>query len=265
LVEGGNGCVELGEGGSERSVGGGGGAHAGGHQQRKQLFLVSGWVDVQFEFHWMDLGALLIGGEDAGLGSGNGEGSGEVGIVGVQNVKATRGRWIVGIGGDPFGAGCAFVALGPHPAEFGRKAEGEIGGVEAVEFEEDDGGCFRGASAGGGWRKHHLSDGEGGVGIGDDGAVGAYLNGGGLLIDVDRDAVTFDVGFDREVGKKFDRKDPGFEDAVLLANEDAALTGDGEGLERLGVGVDCGAFMIEGHGSDGGEDWRGRPGWFSFG
>src|ERR1700691_5156983 len=88
----------------------------------------------------MDLRTLLVGREDAGCCAGDGEGAGEVGVVGVQHVKATCRRWVVRIGRDPFGAGGAFVALGPHPAELGSEAEGEVGGVEAVEFEKNDWG-----------------------------------------------------------------------------------------------------------------------------
>ena len=52
---------------------------------------------------------------------------------------------------------------------------------------------------------------------------------------------------------------PGFEDAVLLADEDAAFAGDGEGLVRLGMGLDHGAGGVEG---DGGRGLKtGAAGW----
>lgn len=213
--------------------------------------MVAGGVDVEFELDGVDLRALLIRGEDAGRCAWDGEGSGKVGVVGMEDVEATRRGWIVRIGRYPFGAGCAFVAFGPHPAEFGSEAEGEIGGMEAVELEEDDWAGFCGAGAGSGRREHDLADGEGGVGVGDDGAVGADFNGGGLLVDVDGDAVALDVGFNCEVGEELDGDDPGFEDSVLLADEDAALTGHGEGFQGLGVGVDDGTGNVESDGGDG--------------
>ena len=43
--------------------------------------------------------------------------------------------------------------------------------------------------------------------------------------------VAFDVGFDGEVREELDGQDPGFEGAVLLADEDAVFAGDGEGFE----------------------------------
>jgi hypothetical protein len=83
------------------------------------------------------------------------------------------------------------------------------------------------------------------VGVGNYGAIGADFDGGGLLVDVDGDAVAFDVGFDCEVGEDLDGENPGFEGAVLLADDDAVLAGDGEGLERLCVGADHGAGVVE--------------------
>ncbi len=68
---------------------------------------------------------------------------------------------------------------------------------------------------------------------------------GRLLVDVDGNGVALDVGLDGEVAEDFDGQDPGLECAVLLAEEDAALAGDGEGLESFGVGLDDGAGGVE--------------------
>jgi hypothetical protein len=91
------------------------------------------------------------------------------------------------------------------------------------------------------------------VGVGDDGAIGADLDGGGLLIDVDGYAVALDVGFDCEVGEELDGENPGLEGAVLLTNEEAALAGDGEGFGGTGGGAEDGAGGVKGEGGDGGE------------
>ena len=50
--------------------------------------MIAGGVDVQLEFDGMDLGAFLVGSEDAGLCAGDGDGAGEVRIVRVQDVKS---------------------------------------------------------------------------------------------------------------------------------------------------------------------------------
>jgi hypothetical protein len=83
------------------------------------------------------------------------------------------------------------------------------------------------------------------MGVGDYRAVRADLDGGGLLVDVDGDAVACDVGLNGEVGEKLYGKDPGFKSAVLLADEDTALACDREGLEGLGVGADDRAGGVE--------------------
>src|SRR6202034_2207245 len=105
-------------------------------------------------------------------------------------------------------------------------------------------------------REHDLADGEGGVVVGDHGAIGMDFDFRGLLIDVDGNAVACDVGLDCEMRKELDGEDPGFEGAVLLTDEDAALTGYGKGLEGLGMGADDGAGVIEGDGCEGREHGR---------
>ena len=87
--------------------------------------------------------------------------------------------------------------------------------------------------------------------VGDDGAVGADFDRGRLRVDVDGDAVALDVGFDGEVGEDFDGKNPGLEDAVLLAEEDAVFAGDGEGLFGFSVRGEDGAGGFEGDGIEG--------------
>ena len=72
-----------------------------GHQQRKKLAVIAGRVDVEFELDGMDLGALLVGREDAGARAGNGDGGGEVGIVGVEDVEAARALIGIGSGARP--------------------------------------------------------------------------------------------------------------------------------------------------------------------
>ena len=59
---------------------------------------------MEFELYGMELGALLVGREDAGCRARDREGSGEVGVVSVEDIKASCCRRIVGIGRDPFGA-----------------------------------------------------------------------------------------------------------------------------------------------------------------
>jgi hypothetical protein len=96
-------------------------------------------IDVQLEFDGMDLRAFLVGSEDAGLCAGNGDGAGEVGIVRVQDV-VIRPSLLVAAGPVTHSAlGNAFIALRPHPAQFGGETEGEVGGVQAIEFEQHDG------------------------------------------------------------------------------------------------------------------------------
>ena len=83
------------------------------------------------------------------------------------------------------------------------------------------------------------------MGVGDDGAVGADFDRGRLRIDVDGNAVAFDVGFDGEVGEDFNGKNPGLEDSVLLTEEDALFAGHREGFGRLGISAEDGVGGIE--------------------
>ena len=71
--------------------------------------------------------------------------------------------------------------------------------MEAIELVEDEGaGCRLRRVVG---REHDLPDREGCVGVGEDGAIWTDLDGSGLLIDVDGDAVAFDVRLEGEGGK----------------------------------------------------------------
>ena len=47
---------------------------------------------MEVELEGVDLGTLLVGGEDAGGGGGDGDGSDEVGVVEVEKIKVLRGR-----------------------------------------------------------------------------------------------------------------------------------------------------------------------------
>ncbi len=84
----GNGSVEVFEAEGECGAGGRGGVSTHGHEERKEAAVVAGGVDVEAELDGMDLRTFLIGSEDAGLGAGNGDGGGEVGVVGVEDVEA---------------------------------------------------------------------------------------------------------------------------------------------------------------------------------
>jgi hypothetical protein len=195
-------------------------------------------IDMQLQLDGIVLGTLLVGSEDARLCAGNGKGAGEVRVVSVQDVEAAPGCF----GGNPLGAGDAFIALRPHPAQLRGKAEGEVGGMKAVKLEQDE-GAGTGSDVVG--RKHDLVDGEGGVGIGDDGAVRTDFDFGRLLVDIDGNRVTLDVSLDRQVREQLYREHPGFKGPVLLAEQDAALAGHGEWLEQFGVRPDQGTGVVE--------------------
>ena len=94
-----------------------------------------------------------------------------------------------------------------------------------------------GVRAGG---KHDLANGEADVAVGDDGAIGADFDFCGLLIHIDGDGVALDLGLDGHVREELYGERPGFEDAVLLTENDGALAGNGEGLLSFGVGADTG-------------------------
>ena len=98
------------------------------------------------------------------------------------------------------------------------------------------------------------------MGVGDGGAVGPDLDGGGLAVDVDRDGVPIDFGLDGEVREELDGQHPGLEGAVLLADQHAALAGDGEGLVGLYLGLDDRTGGVEGYGRNGGEGRAGGLG-----
>ena len=115
--------------------------------------------------------------------------------------------------------------------------------MQAIEFEEHHRPCSGLCLIG---REHDLPDGEADVAIGDDRAVRTHFNLGGLLVHVDGNGVALDVGFDGEVREQLHRKNPGFEGAVLLAEHDSALAGDGEGLLSFGVRANHGASAVEG-------------------
>ena len=257
MVEGRNRYGQLLEGGGEVAGVGCGAVSANGHEQRVEFSLIPDGVDVEFELDGINLGALLVGSEDAGARAGNGDGGGEAGVVGMEDIKAARSLGGVGAGRDPFDAGDAFIALRPHPAQLGSEAEGEFGGMKAVELEKDNGaGAGRSVCR----REHDLADGKGDVGVGDDGAVGPDFDLCGLLVDVDGHGVVLNLGLDGEVAEDLCGQDPGLECAVLLAEENAALAGYGEGLEGFGVGLDDGARGVEGDGEQGIENRRGGLG-----
>ena len=75
-------------------------------------------------------------------------------------------------------------------------------------------------------------------------------------VDVDGDGVVLDVGLNGQVGEDLDRQHPRFEGSVLLAEEDAVLAGDGEGLERFRMGADDRAGVVERDRSEGSEGGR---------
>src|SRR3974390_2632412 len=88
LVRGGDAGVELRERGAESGMGCRGSVGADGHEQREETAAVACGIDVQPELGGMGLRALLVGLEDAGPGAWNGDGAGEVGVVGAEDVKA---------------------------------------------------------------------------------------------------------------------------------------------------------------------------------
>ena len=79
-------------------------------------------------------------------------------------------------------------------------------------------------------RKHDLAHREADVRVRNDGAVRANLDLRCLAVHLDRDRVALDVGLDGEVRQQLDGQQPRFESAVLLADKNAALAGNGEGL-----------------------------------
>ena len=161
-------------------------------------------IDVELQFDGMDLGALLVGSENAGSRAGNRDGRGESRgsrRAGRRSRSSPpwNGFFSVCEAANPLGPGMTpSLRMGHMNSRFGSEAEGEVGGMEAVELEEDHGTGAGGAAFG---RKHDLANREGNVRIGDDGAVGVDFNLGGLLVDVDGNRVAFDVGLDGEVGE----------------------------------------------------------------
>jgi hypothetical protein len=149
---------------------------------------------------------------------------------------------------DPRRVWDAFVAFGPHPAEFGGKAEGKVAGVEAVELEQDD---RAGARAGLIGREHDLAEGEAHMRVSDDGAFGVYIHLGSQFIHVDGDTIALDLHFNGEVGEELDGEHPRFKGAVLLAEENAPLARDGKWLDGLGMGPDDGTGVVKPEGRDG--------------
>jgi hypothetical protein len=106
-----------------------------------------------------------------------------------------------------------------------REAEGESHGADGFDLKENDDTGALGSLAGG---KHDLADGEVGVGVGEDGDVGMDLDPRGVLIDVNGDGIILHFGGDAEVAADFPGEDPGFEAAVLMAEESAVGADNGK-------------------------------------
>ena len=257
LIGGGDAGVELLKGGAEIGGIGGGAVGGHGHEQRVEPPVVADRVDVQLELDRMDLRAFLVGCQNAGARAGHGDGRGEVGIIRVQHVEAAGLVIRIGSGSDPFGAGNAFVAFRPHPAQFGGEAQGEVRGVKAVKFKQNH---RAGSRRRVGRRKHDLPHCERNMGVGEDGAVGMHLDLCGLLVDVDGNGVPLDVRLDGQVAQDLDGEDPRFECTVLLPHEDAAFACHREGLLRFRVGADDRAGGVKRNGRDGTEVRRRRLG-----
>ena len=68
------------------------------------------------------------------------------------------------------------------------------------------------------------------MGVGDGSVVGEDVDLGGGGVEFDGDGVAVDLGADGEVAEELDGQDPCLEGAFLLADEDPAGAGDGEGL-----------------------------------
>ena len=197
---------------------------------------------MQLQLHRMDLRLFLVGREDAGLRAGNGDCAGQVGIIGVKNIKRTFRI--------PLHAGHAIIALRPHPFQIRRKAQSEIRGTQAVKFEQHHRSRARRRVTG---RKHDLAHREPDMRIRNDGAVGADFDLRGLPVHVDGHVVAFDVGFDGQVREQLDGQQPSFEGAVLSSGQHTAFARYGKGLLRFGVGTNHRAGIIErkrGNGSE---------------
>ena len=116
--------------------------------------------------------------------------------------------------------------------------------MQAVEFEQNNrAGVGMSGVAGHGalWREHDLPDGEARVAVGDCGAVGANFDGSGEAVHIDSCGVAFDLRFNGEMREQLDGRDPGFERTTLPADKEAALTGHGKGLCRVGGSAQDGA------------------------
>ena len=227
LIGGGDGGVELRKSRAKGGVGGSRRSGSHGHQQREEPATVTSRVDVQLQLDGMHLGPLLIGGQDAGLCAGDGDRAAQIRIVAVEDViTACR---------DPLRTRNALVALGPHPAQLRGKAEGELGGAQAVELKEHDRSSSLWSLIG---RKHDLTHGKADMRVREDGSVGPDLDFGSLAVDVNGDSVAFNFRLDGEVRKQLDGEEPSLERAVLLAEEDTALAGHGERLLDLGMRPD---------------------------
>src|SRR5271170_2197489 len=101
--------------------------------------------------------------------------------------------------------------------------------------------------------------------VGDGGMVGADFDVGCLGIDGNGHCVALNVGFDGETTQELYGEYPGFELAVLRADEDAAWTGYGERLrgldgtrdDEIGLGEIEGRYWIERLGESGCRDESG--------
>ena len=144
-----NSGVELGERLFKSAGVGGGGGGAYRHQQRKKPAFVADWVNVQLQFSGIEFGPLLVRRQNAGLRAGNRHRRGQVGIVGMQHVKSAPR--------DPLRVGNAVVSFRPHPAQLRGKAKSEVGGMQAIKFEQHHRPRARPAPVG---RKHDLAHGK---------------------------------------------------------------------------------------------------------
>ena len=253
LVERGNLPVQIRERTGERRCGRGRRRSSHSQEQGKELAAASPGVDMQVEFERMHLRALLVGSHDPSGRAGDRDRSGESVGVGVERVEAGASL------PHPLRVRRAERWHRPHLAHVGGEAEDQVHRAHRVHLEEHDGAGPGGRCIG---RKHDLPDGDGDVRVGDGGAVGAYFDLAGHRVQVERHRIVFDIGFDGEVREQLDRKYPGLEGALLLADEDPFRAGDGKRLASFDMLAEHRSFVAQwerGNGLRRGGNGRAEP------
>ena len=120
--------------------------------------------------------------------------------------------------------------------------------MHGVDLKQHHGTCTLGRIR---WREHGLFDGEGNVGIGDDGAVWIYLQGSGNWVKLDWNRIAFDLRPHTEMTQKLYREQPRLKGAFLLAYEHALRPGDRERRPRTNFLFDAQSIGNGLHGGDG--------------